>query len=82
MLVGTGVRNRTGAQIDSQRDVGGWPDLKSLPAPRDSDDDGMPDACGAHARLRSEGRRRERRPRGRWLQEPGTLAGRRGGEQS
>jgi pectate lyase len=39
-----GVRGRTGAQIDSQRDVGGWPELKSLPAPRDSDEDGMPDA--------------------------------------
>jgi len=23
--------------------VGGWPELASLPAPRDSDDDGMPD---------------------------------------
>lgn len=39
-----GVRDRTGVQIDSQRDVGGWPMLKSVPAPRDSDDDGMPDA--------------------------------------
>jgi hypothetical protein len=39
-----GVRNRTGVQIDSQRDVGGWPALKSLPAPRDADSDGMPDA--------------------------------------
>jgi pectate lyase len=39
-----GVRTRTGKQIDSQRDVDGWPELKSLPAPRDSDNDGMPDA--------------------------------------
>lgn len=29
--------------IDSQTDVGGWPVLKSLPAPKDSDHDGMPD---------------------------------------
>ncbi len=29
--------------IDSQNDVGGWPVLNSLPAPVDSDHDGMPD---------------------------------------
>ena len=29
--------------IDSQTDVGGWPVLNSLPAPLDSDYDGMPD---------------------------------------
>lgn len=29
--------------IDSQEDVGGWPLLKSAPAPADSDHDGMPD---------------------------------------
>ncbi|UJP64900.1 pectate lyase family protein [Mongoliitalea daihaiensis] len=30
--------------IDSQNDVGGWPVLQSLPAPLDTDRDGMPDA--------------------------------------
>ncbi len=30
--------------IDSQNDVGGWPTLISLPAPLDSDHDGMPDS--------------------------------------
>ena len=29
--------------IDSQQAVGGWPDLVSLPAPIDTDHDGMPD---------------------------------------
>ena len=38
-----GVRDRTGHQIDSQREVGGWPVLATAPAPLDSDGDGMPD---------------------------------------
>ena len=29
--------------IDTQKDVGGWPVLNSLPAPKDTDGDGMPD---------------------------------------
>jgi pectate lyase len=33
-----------GRIINSQKDVGGWPDLKSAPAPVDSDHDGMPDS--------------------------------------
>jgi hypothetical protein len=38
------VVNRTGKIIDSQHDVGGWPELQSAPAPADADDDGIPDA--------------------------------------
>lgn len=48
------VRNRTASSkgskaglpgiIDSQRDVGGWPELKSTSPPSDQDQDGLPDA--------------------------------------
>lgn len=38
------VKTGTGKIIDSVQDVGGWPVLKSAPAPLDSDQDGMPDA--------------------------------------
>lgn len=34
---------KTGKIINSQNEVGGWPTVNSLPAPLDSDQDGMPD---------------------------------------
>jgi hypothetical protein len=42
----------TGRIIDDEDEVGGWPRLKSLPAPSDSDRDGMPDTweIGHHLR--------------------------------
>lgn len=39
----SGVRDRTHRRIDSQRQVGGWPQLASEPTPKDTDQDGMPD---------------------------------------
>jgi len=38
------VRTGKGKLIDSQKEVGGWPELKSAPAPEDTDLDGMPNA--------------------------------------
>ena len=38
------VKEHTGRLIDSQRETGGWPHLESGVAPRDTDQDGMPDA--------------------------------------
>jgi hypothetical protein len=37
------VLNRGGFIIDSQNEVGGWPELRSIPAPADTDRDGIPD---------------------------------------
>ena len=37
------VKNRTGRIINSQADVGAWPELVSTAPPPDSDHDGMPD---------------------------------------
>jgi hypothetical protein len=39
-----GIMEGSNRLIDSQDEVGGWPELKSLPAPPDSDRDGMADA--------------------------------------
>jgi hypothetical protein len=38
------LKQGTGGIIDSQKQVGGWPKLRSTPAPKDSDQDGLPDA--------------------------------------
>ncbi|HEY4328779.1 MAG TPA: hypothetical protein VGN88_03515, partial [Phycisphaerae bacterium] len=38
------ARDRTGSLIDSQTQAGGWPELKSAPAPVCSLNDGIPDA--------------------------------------
>ena len=37
------IKARTHRRIDSQKDVGGWPKLPTGSAPKDTDQDGMPD---------------------------------------
>ena len=37
------VQTHKGSIIDSQQQVGGWPELKTAIPPKDSDSDGMPD---------------------------------------
>ncbi len=49
-----GVRDQTNRLIDSQDEVGGWPQLKSEPAAKDSDQDGMPDFWEMAQGLNSE----------------------------
>jgi hypothetical protein len=45
------VRKRTGSLIDSQRQVGGWPELARGTPWRDRDGDGMPDDWERRHRL-------------------------------
>jgi hypothetical protein len=48
------VRDRKGKLLNSQDEVGGWPELKSAPAPADTDRDGMPDTWEAEHAFRMD----------------------------
>ena len=51
-----GIRSRTHRRIDSQEEVGGWPELRSTPPPSDRDGDGMPDQWEVERRLNPDDR--------------------------
>ena len=51
-----GSKGSKGGIIDSQNDVGGWPELISLLAPKDTDRDGIPDSWEVEKGLNPERR--------------------------
>jgi pectate lyase len=46
-----GIRDRTHRMINSQEEVGGWPELKRMAQAKDHDGDGMPDGWETDRRL-------------------------------
>jgi hypothetical protein len=49
-----GVESRSHRIVNSQKDIGAWPVLRSAPPPLDSDSDGIPDAFESKAGLNPE----------------------------